>query len=294
MDDDVFRIVISTDNHLGFMEKDPVRCHDALATFNEVMVVAKDKRADFVLLAGDMFHENKPSRRTMHSTLSILSEHVFGTDPVFMQLLINPAEVLKKRQVNFLNASLCVCLPIFSIHGNHDDPSREGVGEPLSAMDILSEANMVNYFGTAVEVDRVEVTPVLMRKGGTHIALYGLGAIRDERLNRMWNMKKVLVSSGPRPSLPFHASSLPQHVPSPVCIVHAGDLCAPAGGGRARPILQHLRHAPGTRDPPNATATPIANLPPCSPPPVLPNYRHHRQRRTATTAGAARTACTSR
>ena len=243
MDDDVFRIVISTDNHLGFMEKDPVRCHDALATFNEVMVVAKDKHADFVLLAGDMFHENKPSRRTMHSTLSILSEHVFGTDPVFMQLLTNPAEVLKKRQVNFLNPTLSVSLPIFSIHGNHDDPSREGVGEPLSAMDILSEANMVNYFGTAVEVDRVEVTPVLLRKGGTHIALYGLGAIRDERLNRMWNMKKVLVRSGPSafPAFSVHLPSLNTYItllhvrnPPPALYMQVTFARPPEGDGRDR------------------------------------------------------------
>ena len=29
---------------------------------------AKEKNADMVLIAGDMFHENKPSRRTLHST----------------------------------------------------------------------------------------------------------------------------------------------------------------------------------------------------------------------------------
>ena len=43
MDDDVIRIVISTDNHLGYMEKDPVRCHDSFAAFEEVLLCAKDK-----------------------------------------------------------------------------------------------------------------------------------------------------------------------------------------------------------------------------------------------------------
>ena len=123
---------------------------------SHLLPLLHSKHADFVLLAGDMFHENKPSRRTMHSTMSILGAHVFGTEPVFMQLLTNPAEVLKKRQVctalfppprppwlvihcsskplpvpwkwqaNFLDPSLSVSLPVFSIHGNHDDPSREG------------------------------------------------------------------------------------------------------------------------------------------------------------------------
>ena len=50
-------------------------------------------------------------------------------------------------------------LPLFTIHGNHDDPSREaaggggsegGTGESiLSAIDILAVANLVNYFGAA-------------------------------------------------------------------------------------------------------------------------------------------------
>ena len=35
------------------------------------------------------------------------------------------------------------------------------------------------------------MNPVLLRKGGTSVALYGLGNMRDERLNRMWNKKKA-------------------------------------------------------------------------------------------------------
>lgn len=36
MDDDVVRIMISTDSHLGHLEKDPVRCDDSFAAFEEV------------------------------------------------------------------------------------------------------------------------------------------------------------------------------------------------------------------------------------------------------------------
>lgn len=35
-------------------------------------------------------------------------------------------------------------LPVFTIHGNHDDPAG---AENLSAVDILSSCNLVNYFG---------------------------------------------------------------------------------------------------------------------------------------------------
>jgi double-strand break repair protein MRE11 len=31
----------------------------------------------------------------------------------------------------------------------------------------------------------------MLDKNGTKVALYGLGAVRDERLNRVWNSKKL-------------------------------------------------------------------------------------------------------
>lgn len=37
-----------------------------------------------------------------------------------------------------------VALPVFSIHGNHDDPC--GLGSH-SCMDLLHESRLVNYFG---------------------------------------------------------------------------------------------------------------------------------------------------
>ena len=35
-------------------------------------------------------------------------------------------------------------------------------------------------------VGKLRVAPVLLRKGGTHVALYGLGNLRDERLCRLF------------------------------------------------------------------------------------------------------------
>lgn len=78
----------------------------------------------------------------------------------------------------FLAAKCCNCckdLPIFSIHGNHDDPTRDGSTDMLAALDLLSVSNLVNYFGRQDEVDKVTVSPVLIRKGNTKIALYGMG-----------------------------------------------------------------------------------------------------------------------
>ena len=93
--------------------------------------------------------------------------------------------------VNYEDPFHSISLPVFSIHGNHDDPTREGGEDALAALDLLSVTNLINYFGRYNEVDRVEISPVLIKKGGTLVAIYGLGNMRDERLNRMWNQKKV-------------------------------------------------------------------------------------------------------
>lgn len=51
------------------------------------------------------------------------------------------------RGVNFENSNFNVGLPVFTIHGNHDDPAG---ADNLSAVDVLSTCNLVNYFGKVV------------------------------------------------------------------------------------------------------------------------------------------------
>jgi hypothetical protein len=51
----------------GVWEKDEVRKDDSFVSFEEVFQIASDNRADFVLLGGDLFHDNKPSRKTIVS-----------------------------------------------------------------------------------------------------------------------------------------------------------------------------------------------------------------------------------
>ena len=51
------------------------------------------------------------------------------------------------RAANFNNPHHNVGLPVFTIHGNHDDPAG---ADNLSAVDVLSSCKLVNYFGKAV------------------------------------------------------------------------------------------------------------------------------------------------
>jgi len=45
----------------------------------------------------------------------------------------------------------------------------------LSAIDILSVAGLLNHFGKQTNLDKISLSPVLLRKGTTQLALYGLG-----------------------------------------------------------------------------------------------------------------------
>lgn len=67
-DQDTIRIMLSTDNHLGYAENDTVRGNDSFAALEEVLYLAKFYCCDLVLLAGDLFHDNRPTRRTLYKT----------------------------------------------------------------------------------------------------------------------------------------------------------------------------------------------------------------------------------
>ncbi|KAL3788485.1 hypothetical protein ACHAW5_002544 [Stephanodiscus triporus] len=193
-DASVLRILLSTDNHLGYLERDPIRGRDSFAAFEEVLYLARKHSVDMVLLSGDLFHENKPSRKTLHATMEILRRYCMGGGSVGFQIVSDQKDCLRNLvtgRANYEDEFYSVDLPVFTIHGNHDDPTRDGGPDLLSAVDLLAISNLVNYFGRQDEVDNVRVSPVLLRKGDTRVALYGMGSMRDERLNRMWQGKKV-------------------------------------------------------------------------------------------------------
>ena len=192
-DDDVLRILIASDTHLGYGEKDPIRGDDSFVTFAEVFEIANREQVDMVLLAGDLFHDNKPSRRTMHKCMEILRDHCLGSRKVQIEVVSDQQANFhgKYQTVNFEDPNYNVQLPVFSIHGNHDDPAGDG---GLAALDILSTANLINYFGRAGNFEKIALAPVLIRKGATKLALYGIGHVRDERLARCFERKDVKVA----------------------------------------------------------------------------------------------------
>lgn len=136
-----------------------------------------------VLLGGDLFHENNPSRKAMYQVMRSLRKNCMGMKPCELEFLSDANEVFEGAfpHVNYEDPDINISIPVFSIHGNHDDPGGDGHYCPL---DLLQVAGLVNYFGRVPEMDNIKVKPVLLQKGRTKLALFGLSNVRDERIFR--------------------------------------------------------------------------------------------------------------
>src|SRR5690606_28279481 len=99
---------------------------------------------------------------------------------------------------NHEDPNVKISLPVFSIHGNHDDPAGvshthlvEVIVSPLSsspifrvhplcvhsicqrdglsALDLLSASSLINYFGKTDKVDDIKIYPIVISKGQTKL-----------------------------------------------------------------------------------------------------------------------------
>lgn len=123
--------------------------------------------------------------------IELLRRYTFGDRPVSLEILSDQAQCFHNavnQTVNYEDPNLNIAIPVFSIHGNHDDPS--GFGR-LSSLDLLSTTGLVNYFGRWTDLSQVDISPILIRKGESQMALYGLSHIHDVRLARLVKDFKV-------------------------------------------------------------------------------------------------------
>jgi double-strand break repair protein MRE11 len=134
-----------------------------------------------VLLAGDLFHDNKPSRKALYQVMRSLRMNCLGDKPCELEMLSDASEVLNGTHVNYEDPDINVAIPVFSIHGNHDDPTGDG---HYCSLDLLQVSGLLNYIGRIPESDKLDIKPVLLQKGQTKLALYGMSNVRDERLFR--------------------------------------------------------------------------------------------------------------
>ncbi|XP_055840400.1 double-strand break repair protein MRE11-like [Episyrphus balteatus] len=191
--ENIINIMIATDNHLGYCEKDPIRGNDSFIAFEEILELAVEKDVDFILLGGDLFHDATPSQNSLHKCLKLLRQYTLGDRPISVEFLSDQSLAFHdalNQTVNYEDPNINVSIPVFSIHGNHDDPI--GLGN-LSALNILATTGLINYFGRWTDLSQVDINPILLKKGETQIALYGLSHISDARLCRLFQSGKVIM-----------------------------------------------------------------------------------------------------
>ena len=89
---DTIKILVSSDNHVGYNERDGVRGNDSWIAFQEVMQIAKEQDVDMVLLAGDLFHDNVPSRQALHKVIESIRMNCLGDKPCELEFLSDGTE----------------------------------------------------------------------------------------------------------------------------------------------------------------------------------------------------------
>ncbi|PWY66455.1 DNA repair exonuclease [Aspergillus heteromorphus CBS 117.55] len=126
----------------------------------------------------------------MYQVMRSIRMNCLGDKPCELEMLSDASENFQGafNHVNYEDLDINVAIPIFSIHGNHDDPSGEG---HLAALDLLQVSGLINYYGRTPESDNIQIKPVLLQKGRTKLALYGMSNVRDERLFRTFRDGKV-------------------------------------------------------------------------------------------------------
>lgn len=95
VDDSIFHILVASDIHLGYAEKDAIRgeqfyclcflcCiflinvgEDSFNAFEEILQLAVENEVDFILLGGDLFHESKPSPYCIFKCTQLLRKYVY-------------------------------------------------------------------------------------------------------------------------------------------------------------------------------------------------------------------------
>jgi len=57
---------------------------------------------------------------------------------------------------------------------------------------MLSASGLINYFGKYTNIEKeIAMVPLLISKGETKVAIYGLGALKDKMCHRLFRTEKV-------------------------------------------------------------------------------------------------------
>ncbi|SOV25596.1 double-strand break repair protein MRE11, putative [Plasmodium sp. DRC-Itaito] len=74
-DPSTLKILLCTDNHLGYKENNSIQKKDSFNSFEEILFIAKKLNVDMILNSGDLFHKNKVSEYTLFKSMYIIRKY---------------------------------------------------------------------------------------------------------------------------------------------------------------------------------------------------------------------------
>lgn len=160
------RILCISDTHLGHLERDPVRAKDSYIALKEILDIAKDKRVDIILHAGDMFDGS-----------------------VNPEIAVRTIKMLKLYHI-----------PLVYIHGNHDSPMkfRSSLLPLIEASGFgvgIGKENITEYIPNGLgQVETwYHLYPFVFKNTDHTIYVYGIGYRKPAEINDVLMNKRLII-----------------------------------------------------------------------------------------------------
>lgn len=203
--EDSFRILVLTDNHMGYnIGEDKIKNvrkinfkenlieKDSFEAVEEILAKAKEEKVDFVIQGGDLYHHANPTLEIIHRGMETFSNTVYGKkEHDFTIKNMDPS----CTDINIDNQNINIAVPVFSIHGNHDYPTNSNWE---SVLQILKTSGLINYFGRHRDLDFLTFRPICFVKKTASgkkigVALYGLGNMQHSKLRNILKERKYSI-----------------------------------------------------------------------------------------------------
>ncbi|CDO62175.1 double-strand break repair protein MRE11, putative [Plasmodium reichenowi] len=110
-DASTLKILLCTDNHLGYKENNSIQKKDSFNSFEEILFIAKKLNVDMILNSGDLFHKNKVSEYTLFKSMYIIRKYCHINE--------NDKEIQKDDNINN------------SVHSNDLNNDDKSIGEGI-------------------------------------------------------------------------------------------------------------------------------------------------------------------
>ncbi|MFA6269201.1 MAG: metallophosphoesterase [archaeon] len=157
---------IFSDSHLGFGSDD--RFEEAFARFKESIRIFKERNADYLLHAGDLFDSAVPEQEVWKKTFECFNENN------------SKYSTLQKCQLSG-SSEVCVKgIPIIAIHGTHEFRGKDFT----NAIAILEEANCLVH---------LHAGSIGLEKNGEKVFIHGMGGVPEK------HAKDALEKYSPKP-----------------------------------------------------------------------------------------------